>query len=318
MEKKLAHSKVAAPCLTLHAQKTDMRSFPLSLFFLLATVDLCAQASSVTPSAGTTASGDFVSRWQVRTTATQAKQPAWAVPVITTFTGLIQVARTDFIRQTTPALAHTWNLDNSKGLNLVPWANTELAVDLPPFIKHNLPAPSSSKDGFGDFSVLVKYRIASGNAQHGSYTFSAWALTTVPTGSYKNGAINSSVQPNLGGGKGFGNLDVQSSLGATLPTGTSTVTVSGRPVLWNTVAQYRIGKLFWPEVESNATFYKGGANDGKMQEFVAPGIIIGKCALHPSDPKSRAGLAFGAAYQIATSKFHTYNHELAMTARWVF
>jgi len=290
-----------------------MRKLPLSLFFLLATTSAYAQSGSPSP-----APSGFFNQWQARASATQAKQPAWAVPVITTFTGLIQVARTDLVRQITPARTDTWNLDNSKGLNLVPWANTELAVDLPPFIKHNLPAPASSKDGFGDISFLAKYRIATGNAKHGNYTLSAWALTTVPTGSYKNGSINASVQHNLGGGKGFGNFDVQSTLGATLPTGSPAITASGRPVLWNTVAQYRIGKLFWPELESNATFYKGGANDGKMQEFVTPGIIIGKCALHPANPKSRPGLAFGAGMQIATSHFHAYNHALALTARWVF
>jgi hypothetical protein len=295
-----------------------MRRLPLSLFFLLATVSVRTQSGPVPSAPGTPAPSGFFGRWLARTSATQAKQPAWAVPLVTTYTGLIQVARTDFIRQVTPALTDTWNLDNSKGLNLVPWANTELAVDLPPFIKHNLPAPTSSKDGFGDFSFLAKYRIASGNAQHGSYTLSAWALTTVPTGSYKNGAANASVQPNLGAGKGFGNFDVQSTIGATLPTGSPAIAAAGRPVLWNTVAQYRIGKLFWPEIESNATFFEGGANDGKAQEFLTPGIIVGKCALHPSDPKSRPGLAFGAGMQIATSRFHTYNHELALTARWIF
>jgi hypothetical protein len=189
-----------------------------------------------------------------------------------------------------------------------------LVVDLPPYIEHN----STAKDGFGDFSFLAKYRIASGNQQHGSYTLSAWVLTTIPTGSYKNGSTNASVQPNLGAGKGFGRFDVQTTLGATLPTGTPATTSSGRPMVWNTVAQYRIGRLFWPEIESNATFYKGGTNDGKTQEFITPGLIVGKCALRPSDPKSRPGLAFGAGMQIATSQFHAYNHELVLTARWIF
>jgi hypothetical protein len=234
--------------------------------------------------------------------------------LVTTTTGLIQVARTDIVRQITPARTDTWNLDNSKGVNLIPCAKTEVAFNLPPFIKHN----SSAADGFGDLSFLGKYRIASGNAEHGSYTLSAWVLATVPTGSYKNGSTDASVQPNLGGGKGFGNFNVQSSLGATLPTGNPAMAASGRPVLWNTVAQYRVGKLFWPEIESNATFYKGGANDGKKQEFLTPGLIVGKCALHPSDPKSRPGVAFGAGMQIAASRFHSYNHELILTARWIF
>jgi hypothetical protein len=92
----------------------------------------------------------------------------------------------------------------------------------------------------------------------------------------------------------------------------------GRPLLWNTVAQYRQAKVFWPEIESNATFYQGGTNDGKTQEFIAPGLIVGKYALHSSDPTSRAGLAFGVGMQIATSHFHTFNHSLVLTTRWIF
>jgi hypothetical protein len=286
-----------------------MRRLPVPLLFLLAAAGL--QAQNGLDNAAPTG---FFARWAARTSATQAKQPGWAVPLVTTYTGLIQVARTDIVRQTAPALTHTWNFDNSKGLNLVPWANTELVVNLPPYIEHN----STAKDGFGDMSFLGKYRIAAGNAQQGSYTLSAWVLATIPTGSYKNGSANASVAPSLGAGKGFGNFDVQSSLGATLPTGNAAYKTAGRPIAWNTVAQYRIGKLFWPEIESNATFYKGGTNDGKTQEFITPGMIVGKCALHPSDPRSRPGLAFGAGVQIATSEFHTYNHEVVLTARWIF
>ncbi|MGA7592464.1 MAG: hypothetical protein WBW02_18255, partial [Candidatus Sulfotelmatobacter sp.] len=43
---------------------------------------------------------NFFSSWEQRTSATQAKQPAWPPPLITTYVGLIQVARADFIRQT--------------------------------------------------------------------------------------------------------------------------------------------------------------------------------------------------------------------------
>ncbi len=286
-----------------------MRKLPLSLFFLLATAGVYAQSGSADAAAG-----GFYSRWEARTNAIQSKQPAWAVPLVTTYTGLFQVVRTDIVRQVTPALTNTWNIDNSKGVNLIASNRTEIAFNLPPYIKHN----STAVDGFGDLSFLGKYRIASGNAQHGCYTLSAWVMATVPTGSAKNGSTDASVAPNLGAGKGFGRFDVQSTIGATLPTGKPATTTAGRPVAWNTVAQYRVGKLFWPEIESNATFYKGGSNDGKTQEFITPGIIIGKCGLHPGDPKSRPGLAFGGGMQIAASHFHTYNHALVLTARWIY
>ncbi len=287
-----------------------MKILPLSLLLLLASVVVCAQDAPVT----TPTPGNFYARWSARTSATQSKQPAWAVPLVTTYTGLFQVVRTDIVRQIAPAGTLTWNIDNSKGVNFIPGGNIEIAIDLPPYIKHN----SAAVDGWGDFSFLAKYRLVSGNAKHGNYDLSFWALTTVPTGQAKNGSTNASVQPNLGGGKGFGNFDVVSTIGATLPTGSPAATTAGRPILWNTAAQYRIGKLFWPELESNATFYKGGTNDGKTQEFLTPGIVIGRCGLHPGDPKSRPGLAFGGGMQIATSHFHAYNHSLILTSRWIF
>jgi len=289
-----------------------MKSLPLSLLLLLASASVCAQDASTATSNPPT--GNFYSRFSARTNATQAKQPAWAVPLVTTYTGLFQVVRTDIVRQVAPARTDTWNIDNSKGVAFIPGGNIEVDINLPPYIKHN----TTAVDGWGDFSFLAKYRIASGNAQHGTYTLSFWALTTVPTGQAKNGSTNASVQPNLGGGKGFGNFDVQTSIGATLPTGSPATNTAGRPVVWNAVAQYRAAKIFWPELESNATFYKGGPNDGKTQEFITPGLIIGKCGLHPADKKSRPGLAFGGGMQIATSHFHSYNHSMILTARWIF
>ncbi len=286
-----------------------MRKLPLSLFLLLITVSASAQSDATDA-----APGGFYGRWSARTNATQSKQPGWAVPLVTTYTGLFQVVRTDILRQTAPALTHTWNIDNSKGVNLILSNRTEVDVNLPPYIKHN----STAKDGAGDMSFLGKFRIASGNARHGSYNLCAFAVATIPTGSYKNGSTDASIAPSLGAGKGFGRFDVQSTLGATLPTGNSAYITAGRPIVWNTAAQYQVGKLFWPEIESNATFYKGGTNDGRTQEFLTPGLLVGKCGLHPSNLKSRPGLAVGAGMQIATSHFHTYNHELILTARWIF
>jgi len=284
----------------------------LPLLLLLSSVSVCAQGAPAPSTAPT--SGNFYAWWSARTNATQAKQPAWPVPLVTTYTGLFQVIRTDIIRQVAPARTNTWNFDNSKGVNFIPGGNIEIAIDLPPYIKHN----TTAVDGWGDFSFLTKYRLTSGNAKHGNYDLSVWALTTVPTGQAKNGSTNASVQPNLGGGKGFGNFDVVSTIGATLPTGNPATNTAGRPVIWNTVAQYKVTKYIWPELESNATYYKGGTNDGKKQEFITPGIIIGRCALHPGDAKSRPGFTFGGGMQIASSHFHTYNHALILTGRWIF
>ena len=145
---------------------------------------------------------------------------------------------------------------------------------------------------------------------------SAQLVATIPTGSYSNGSPDSAVSPTLLSGKGFRKFDVISCLGGNLPTGETNKL--GRSIAWNTTAQYHLAKYVWPELESNTTYFFGGKNDGKKQNFLTPGIVFSKFKLRPSDERSRTGVAFGAGMQIATSQFHAYNHELAITSRFVF
>jgi hypothetical protein len=69
-----------------HAQCTDMRTLPLTLFFLLISASAFAQNDSASVS-----SGGFYYRWEVRTNAIQSKQPAWAVPRVA-----ISILRTNY------------------------------------------------------------------------------------------------------------------------------------------------------------------------------------------------------------------------------
>jgi hypothetical protein len=264
-------------------------------------------------SAAACAQGSFFSQWQARASRTQSKQPGWSVPVITPYPALIQVARTDFVRQITAARTTTWIYDNSKGVNVIPFANTEIDVNLPPYIQHNVPA---TKDGAGDASFTLKFRPFAGNEQHGNYVASAAVLATIPTGSYSNGSTDATIAPTIGLGKGYGRFDVQSCASVTLPTGDTSKL--GRPVAWNAVLQYHFGKIWWPEIEENSTYYRGGKNDGKVQTFATPGLMFGKLKLRPEDKTSRIGLAFGAGFQMATSTFHATNHNLVFTARYLF
>jgi hypothetical protein len=226
---------------------------------------------------------------------------------------LIQVFRADFTRQITPALTSTWNYGAGRGLNLIPGFNSEVDVYYAPYIQHNTP---KAIDGFGDVGFLYKYRILSKNEKDGNYMLSAQLTATIPTGSHSNGSPDSSISPTLLSGKGFGKFNVISCLGGTLPT--EETNKVGRSVAWNTTAQYHISKYVWPELESNATWFFAGKNNGKKQNFVTPGIVFSKFKLRPGDETSRIGVAFGAGMQIATSQFHTYNHELAFTTRFVF
>jgi hypothetical protein len=253
----------------------------------------------------------FFNSWQDRVRVTLAQQPSWAIPLVTASSGLLQVFRTDFVRQITPAGTDTWIYGNTKGLNLVPWYKVEFDTLIPPYVRHN----SSAKDGFGDFSMLLKYRLAAADATHGNYSVSVSLGSTLPTGSYKNGTLFSTISPTICAGKGFGRFDVQSTVGATLPVA-DTVKL-GRVMAWNTAAQYHIGKLFWPEIEDNAFFYHGGPNDGRVQNFLTPGLILSRIQFQ-HDSRSLSSLCFGGGMQIATTHFHTYNHGLVLTARMLF
>lgn len=278
-----------------------MRKFFLPVFLLVLILTSALHAQD-----------NFFSRWEKRTTETQAKQPSWSVPLVAPYPMLIQVFRADVTRQVTPARTDTWNYGASRGLNLVPGHNLEFDFYYPDYFEHN----SNAKDGFGDVGFLGKYRMFTGNEKSGNYMLSAQVVATIPTGSYANGSTDATVAPALLGGKGFGKFDVISSLGATLPTG-DTRTL-GRPVAWNTTAQLKIHKFIWPEIEDNATFFHGGKNDGKMQNFLTPGITFSKFKFHPQDAASRPAIAFGGGEQIATSGLHTYNHNLVLTARFIF
>jgi hypothetical protein len=256
---------------------------------------------------------NFFAKWEARASATQAKQPSWPPPLISPYPMLIQVFRADFTRQIAPALTSTWNYGASRGLNLIPGFNSEVDVYYAPYIQHNTP---KAKDGFGDVGFLYKYRILSKNEKDGNYMLSAQLTATIPTGSHSNGSPDSSVSPTLLAGKGFRKFNVISCLGGTLPT--EETNKVGRSIAWNTAAQYHISKYVWPQLESNSTYFFAGKNDGKKQNFLTPGIVFSKFKLRPGEETSRLGVAFGAGMQIATSQFHTYNHELAFTSRLVF
>jgi hypothetical protein len=121
----------------------------------------------------------FFSSWEDRTRSTLAAQPAWPTPVVTANAGLVQLFRTDFFRQIMPTEITSWNYGNSKGVDLIPWYRTEFDITVPPYIQRNSP---KVEDGFGDISMLLKYRILSdGEARAYSMSFSAGGTIRLET-----------------------------------------------------------------------------------------------------------------------------------------
>ena len=103
-----------------------------------------------TMSLGAFAQDGFFYKWENRVRSTMSQQPPWPVPLFSPTSNITQLFRYDIVRQITPAGTHTWNYGFSKGFNLIPWYNTEIDVNLPPYIQHN----SSAQDGFGDFGMI--------------------------------------------------------------------------------------------------------------------------------------------------------------------
>jgi hypothetical protein len=259
----------------------------------------------------------FIARYQARVSAMQAEQPHWITPLVTVTPRLEQEIRADFVRQTNSKLQETWNFGNGKGLEIIPARRIELLFNTPPFIAHQV-----GNDGFGDVSFNSKFRFYARNEEHGNAIITAFLAGSVPTGKNGNGSCCASVTPTLAVGKGFGLLALTSTAGGSLPA--SNAAKLGHTIVWNGVVQYHVGRTglaryFWPEVESNASFFKGGPNDGKATTFMTPGLVVGRIPLDHVDGKpGRLGLTFGAGEQIAVTHFHSTNHNLVFTIRMPF
>jgi hypothetical protein len=259
-------------------------------------------------SIGACAQDGYFSNWFDRVSRTQAEQPHWITPLATTTPRLEEEIRYDQLWQVNAKGVTTDNYDGGKGLELIPFRNVEVIFNAPPYLQHNNPAV---QDGFGDVAFLVKYRMLAANEEHGNYILTAFLGWSLPTGSHTNGALRAIITPTIAYGKGFGNFDVQGTFGVGLPVADTGLV--GRNYAWNNTLQYRLFRKFWPEVEFNSTFFQDGKNDGQKQNFVTPGLILGRFHLW-----RRLGLTFGGGYQIATTRFHTSNHNAILSVRLPF
>ena len=244
--------------------------------------------------------------------ASMAKlQPSFITPIMGADPRLIQYARASFSNEYTSSHTQTVNYGNGRGIGLIAGNRFEFDYVPPAYIQHN----SKAADGFGDTSTLAKYRIASGNAQHGNFDIAAMVSHSFATGSASNGGRTDCYTPTLAGGYAFHRyFDVISSLGGSMPTGK--IAAQGRAIMWNTEAQAHATKHVWFEVENNATFYFAGSHDGKMQNFILPGAfyVVKKSTWKPTHPF----LIFDSGMQIATSGYHGYNHNLISEFRVLF
>jgi len=215
----------------------------------------------------------YLSDWFSRVDRTKNEQSHWLTPVATTTPRLEEEYRYDQLWQVNAAGVTTNNYDGGKGLELIPLERVEVIFNVPPCLAHNDPLV---QNGWGDVAFLVKYRLLSQPEEHGNYILTAFLGWSLPTGQFKNGAPHPVITPTLAYGKGIRNFDLQGTFGVAMPT--ADTKLLGRTFAWNNAFQYHAMKKVWPEVELNSTFFQNGKNDGRKQNFVTPGLILGAFA----------------------------------------
>src|SRR5262249_52666993 len=196
----------------------------------------------------------------------------------------------------------TFQLGGNKGFEFITSSRTQLLFGVPTYMFQSQKGPPG---GFGDLPLMLKVRIASAERSEGNYLLTFILAATVPTGAHRYGAGDAVLTPTLALGKGWSRFDVQSTIGITLPTGSTSKL--GRQIQWNSAFQYRAGWKLWPELEVNSTFFHTGRSAGEKQVFLTPGLGFGRVRIGK-------GMRFSTAVgtQIAVTQFHTYNH------RWMF
>jgi hypothetical protein len=254
----------------------------------------------------------YFENWFARVSRIQAEQPHWATPLATVTPRLEEELRYDQLWESLPG-GHTltsYGGGGGKGLELIPFSPVEVIIGVPSWQTQNT---SPRKDGWTDESFLVKYRLLSANAENGNYIVTAFMGLTVPNGSANTTSHHFTYSPTIAFGKGWGDFDIQSTVGTSIPDDGGVRTGAGTPLLFNTAFQYRLYKYFWPEVEANYTYWPNGKHEGLNQLFITPGLIIGRLPI-----AGRVALTFGAGCQVAVTDTPLFHRNIILTVRMPF
>jgi hypothetical protein len=263
-------------------------------------------ATASTATANAPSEGDWVNRWLRTVDKARAEQPHTVAPLVTTHVLLVQQFRFDSLHQESPA--ETWTHGGGKGLEIIPNTRMEVQVGIPPYIVHKT---TNVPDGFGDISIFLKFRAFSAPEGKGNYFLGFFLGGSFPSATPPNGLGHTVWSPMIAAAKGWGFFDVQSTLSASLPQ--SGTNVLGRQILFNNAFQFKMAKIFWPQIETNSTFFIDGPYSGKKQTFLTPGLVVGSFRIF-----QRLRFAPGVGMQIATTSFHLYDHRWIWSLRFPF
>jgi hypothetical protein len=269
--------------------------------------DAGVRSNAPTPITATHSQDDWVSRWLRTVDRARAEQPHYVAPLITTHVLLVQQFRFDSYFQQAGGI-WTEEYGGGKGLEIIPNTRMEVQVGIPPYFGHGA---SNLPDGFGDVSIFLKFRAFSAPEGKGEYFVGFFLGGVFASASLPNGLGHTVWSPMIAAAKGWGFFDVQSTLSGNLPQ--SGTNVLGRQILFNNTFQFKVANIFWPDVETNSTFFVDGPLSGNKETFLTPGVITG-----PYQIAERLHFATGLGIQIAASHFHRYDHRLIWTMRFPF
>ena len=251
---------------------------------------------------------DWVHAWLRKVDKVRASQPHFISPIVTTHVLLVQQFRYDMSWQQDPTgNTITANYGASRGLEIIPTTRLEVGIFPPSYFVHQAQQP----DGYGDLSFQAKFRAFSATEGKGDYFVGFFLGGSLPTGTPPNGLGHAVLSPTFAAAKGIGSWDIQSTIGANLPT--SGTNLAGRMIVFNTAVNYRIKGIVWPMLEQNSTFWSGGTLDGKKEVFLTPGLVLGSFQL-----AERLRFAAGGGLQIAVTQFHQFNHRWILSLRFPF
>jgi hypothetical protein len=157
----------------------------LVLLIVLLASGWAQNASAVSGSSVTSAIADYFDDWFPRVTRIQSEQPHWVTPVVTVTPRLEEEFRYDQSWQANQRGVATDNFGNGKGLELIPFQNTEIILGVPNWVAHNgaiQHGKGIKTDGWADEPFSVKYRILSANEENGNYILTVFMGFSAPTG----------------------------------------------------------------------------------------------------------------------------------------
>lgn len=234
-------------------------------------------------------------------------QPTWMGPLIQSDGRLGQALRFS-VSDSSSTGAHPIVYGNNHGVSAVVGRRFQFDFDPPSYFRNH---SSALHDGFGNAAAQIKYRVASGNSEHGNYVFTAILDHAFAPRAYQNGSLTSVECPKIAVGRAFRGIAALSTLGGILPA--AKIAEQGRGIEWNLTAQIHPSAHTWFDIENNALFNRGGPDDGKIQNFITPAAfyMVRRKAWKPT----HASIVFDGGMQIATSSFHFYNHNLITEMR---